>query len=196
MSALTCAQDELPAEERDNLKRAFDLCHDLCRAARGLAGADRRLWLRQDAPGGGHRQPPRWPWASRPSLSSCPTCWTTCGRPSAPPARCASTSVSRRCARRRLLVLDDLGTESASPWAQEKLYQLFNYRYNARLPTVITTAQTHRRGGPAPAHPDARRGALHRLWHHRAQLSGHAPSGGQSASEARSRPEQVEAMTS
>jgi len=41
-----------------------------------------------------------------------------------------------------LLVLDDLGTESASPWAQEKLYQLFNYRYNARLPTVITTSKT------------------------------------------------------
>lgn len=39
-----------------------------------------------------------------------------------------------------LLVLDDLGTQSATPWAQEKLYQLFNYRYNAKLPTVITTA--------------------------------------------------------
>ncbi len=39
-----------------------------------------------------------------------------------------------------LLVLDDLGTESATKWAREKLYQLFNYRYNARLPTVITTA--------------------------------------------------------
>ncbi len=40
-----------------------------------------------------------------------------------------------------LLVLDDLGTQSASPWAQEKLYQLFNHRYNARLPTIITTSQ-------------------------------------------------------
>jgi DNA replication protein DnaC len=39
-----------------------------------------------------------------------------------------------------LLVLDDLGTESATPWAQEKLYQIFNYRYNACLPTVITTS--------------------------------------------------------
>lgn len=39
-----------------------------------------------------------------------------------------------------LLVLDDLGTESATAWAREKLYQLFNYRYNAQLPTVITTA--------------------------------------------------------
>ncbi len=38
------------------------------------------------------------------------------------------------------LVLDDLGTESATPWAREKLYQLFNYRYNARLPTVVTTS--------------------------------------------------------
>jgi DNA replication protein DnaC len=37
-----------------------------------------------------------------------------------------------------LLVLDDLGTHSATPWAQEKLYQIFNHRYNARLPTVIT----------------------------------------------------------
>jgi DNA replication protein DnaC len=39
-----------------------------------------------------------------------------------------------------LLILDDLGTESATPWAEEKLYQLFNHRYNARLPTVITMA--------------------------------------------------------
>ncbi|MGB1249410.1 MAG: ATP-binding protein [Candidatus Promineifilaceae bacterium] len=38
-----------------------------------------------------------------------------------------------------LLVLDDLGTESATAWAREKLYQLFNYRFNAKLPTIITT---------------------------------------------------------
>jgi DNA replication protein DnaC len=38
-----------------------------------------------------------------------------------------------------LLVLDDLGTQSATAWAQEKLYQLLNYRYNARLATVVTT---------------------------------------------------------
>lgn len=38
-----------------------------------------------------------------------------------------------------LLILDDLGTQSTSPWAEEKLYQIFNYRYNQRLPTVITT---------------------------------------------------------
>lgn len=45
----------------------------------------------------------------------------------------------RKC---ELLVLDDLGTQSATPWAREKLYQLFNHRYNTQMPTVITTAQT------------------------------------------------------
>jgi len=38
-----------------------------------------------------------------------------------------------------LLVLDDLGAESATPWAREKLYQLINHRYNERLSTVMTT---------------------------------------------------------
>ncbi len=39
-----------------------------------------------------------------------------------------------------LLILDDLGEQSTTPWAKEKLYQLFNYRYDAELPTVITTS--------------------------------------------------------
>ena len=41
-----------------------------------------------------------------------------------------------------LLVLDDFGEVSATPWAKEKLYQILNYRYNGRLPTVITTRLT------------------------------------------------------
>jgi len=38
-----------------------------------------------------------------------------------------------------LLILDDFGEHSTTPWAREKLYQVINYRYNARLATVITT---------------------------------------------------------
>ena len=38
-----------------------------------------------------------------------------------------------------LLILDDFGEQSTTPWAQEKLYQVINYRYNARLATIITT---------------------------------------------------------
>ena len=43
-----------------------------------------------------------------------------------------------------VLVLDDLGSQSATPWADEKLFQLVNHRYNACLPTVITTNLTMR----------------------------------------------------
>lgn len=38
-----------------------------------------------------------------------------------------------------LLILDDFGTQNATQWAQEKLFQIINYRYINRLPTVITT---------------------------------------------------------
>ncbi|MBA7528784.1 hypothetical protein ES705_20974 [subsurface metagenome] len=38
-----------------------------------------------------------------------------------------------------LLIMDDFGEQSTTPWAREKLYQVINYRYNARLATVITT---------------------------------------------------------
>jgi len=38
-----------------------------------------------------------------------------------------------------LLVMDDFGTQNATAWAQEKLFQIINYRYTNKLPTVITT---------------------------------------------------------
>jgi DNA replication protein DnaC len=38
-----------------------------------------------------------------------------------------------------LLILDDLGKQSTTPWAEEKLYQIINHRYNHQLPTVVTT---------------------------------------------------------
>jgi DNA replication protein DnaC len=38
-----------------------------------------------------------------------------------------------------LLILDDLGREQSSPWAEEKLYQIVVHRHNTRLPTVITS---------------------------------------------------------
>ena len=40
-----------------------------------------------------------------------------------------------------LLVLDGLGSQSASAWAEEKLRQIINHRYSAGLPTVVTTAE-------------------------------------------------------
>jgi DNA replication protein DnaC len=38
-----------------------------------------------------------------------------------------------------LLILDDFGTQNATAWAQEKLFQIINYRYINKLATVLTT---------------------------------------------------------
>lgn len=38
-----------------------------------------------------------------------------------------------------LLVLDDLGVESATPWVNERLDTIVDYRYIRRLPLIITT---------------------------------------------------------
>src|SRR6202142_3256102 len=39
----------------------------------------------------------------------------------------------------KLLVLEDFGTKNAPGWGQEKLFQIVNYRYINKLPTVVTT---------------------------------------------------------
>jgi len=38
-----------------------------------------------------------------------------------------------------VLVLDELGAQKPSPWAQDVLYLILNHRYNRRLPTLFTT---------------------------------------------------------
>ena len=38
-----------------------------------------------------------------------------------------------------LLILDDLGSQTSTAWASEKLYQIIVHRHNARLSTIITT---------------------------------------------------------
>jgi len=40
-----------------------------------------------------------------------------------------------------LLILDDLGAQTTTPWAEEKLFQILNHRSMMRLPTVITSNQ-------------------------------------------------------
>src|SRR5262249_47563559 len=55
----------------------------------------------------------------------------------------SSTTFDRRFNEVRnapLLILDDLGTESATAWAKEKLFQILNHRYITPMPTVITTS--------------------------------------------------------
>ncbi|MFH0914134.1 MAG: ATP-binding protein [Chloroflexota bacterium] len=57
-----------------------------------------------------------------------------------PESKVSYDQLSERVKNTPLLILDDFGEQSTTPWAQEKLYQVINYRYNARLATVITTS--------------------------------------------------------
>lgn len=40
-----------------------------------------------------------------------------------------------------LLILDDLGSQTTTPWAEEKLFQILNNRSMLKLPTVLTSNQ-------------------------------------------------------
>lgn len=57
-----------------------------------------------------------------------------------PESRVSYDSLFEKIKKASVLVLDDFGEHSATSWAQEKIYQLISYRYNARLATVITTS--------------------------------------------------------
>ena len=39
-----------------------------------------------------------------------------------------------------VLALDDMGAERSTPFAEDKLFQIMGYRYEERLPTIITTS--------------------------------------------------------
>ena len=58
----------------------------------------------------------------------------------APTSDVSYTDLFERVRSTPLLILDGLGGHSATPWAEEKLQQILNHRFNARLPTVVTTA--------------------------------------------------------
>ena len=47
--------------------------------------------------------------------------------------------IMARARRVDLLILDDLGTEKATEWAQERLYVLTEYRYEDARPLIVTT---------------------------------------------------------
>lgn len=55
-----------------------------------------------------------------------------------PDSRVAYDELFDRIKQAPVLILDDLGSHSSTPWAQEKLYQIIVYRHSALLPTVIT----------------------------------------------------------
>lgn len=58
-----------------------------------------------------------------------------------PDSRVTYDQLFEEVKRAPLLILDDLGAQSSTPWAKEKLYQLIVHRHNASLPTIVTTRE-------------------------------------------------------
>ncbi|MFC1925800.1 ATP-binding protein [Chloroflexota bacterium] len=131
----------LPPEQRQNLEEAFRLAQNFAQAPDGwlvfqgtngcgkthLAAAIANYNLR----------------AGRPvSVIIVPDFLDHLRSTYSPDSKITYDDFFERVKRAPFLILDDFGEHSSTPWAQEKLYQLINYRYNTRLPTVITTCCT------------------------------------------------------
>ncbi len=129
---------ELPPEQRQNLRQAYNLAVEFARSPEG--------WLIfQGINGCGKTH----------LAAAIANCQLAQGKPVlfvvvpdlldhlrstfSPDSKISYDEFSEKLKETPLLILDDFGEQSATPWAQEKLYQLINYRYNARLPMVCTT---------------------------------------------------------
>jgi len=129
---------ELPLEQRQNLRQAFNLAVEFARSPEGwlifqgvngcgkthLAAAIANYQLAQGKPV---------------FFVVVPDLLDHLRSTFSPDSKISYDEFSERIKEVPLLILDDFGEQSATPWAQEKLYQLINYRYNARLPMVVTT---------------------------------------------------------
>jgi DNA replication protein DnaC len=129
---------ELPAEQRQNLRQAYNLAVEFARSPEGwlifqgvngcgkthLAAAIANYRLAQGKPV---------------LFVVVPDLLDHLRSTFNPDSKISYDEFSEKLKETPLLILDDFGEQSATPWAQEKLYQLINYRYNARLPMVVTT---------------------------------------------------------
>jgi DNA replication protein DnaC len=129
---------ELPLEQRQNLRQAYNLAVEFARSPEGwlifqgvngcgkthLAAAIANYRLAQGKPV---------------FFVVVPDLLDHLRSTFSPDSKISYDEFSEKLKETPLLILDDFGEQSATPWAQEKLYQLINYRYNARLPMVVTT---------------------------------------------------------
>ena len=129
---------ELPPEQRQNLRQAYNLAVEFARSPEGwlilqgvngcgkthLAAAIANYRLAQGKPV---------------LFVVVPDLLDHLRSTFSPDSKISYDEFSEKLKETPLLTLDDFGEQAATPWAQEKLYQLINYRYNARLPMVVTT---------------------------------------------------------
>jgi DNA replication protein DnaC len=127
----------MSAQDRENLHKAFEICEEFAR--------NHKRWLLLEGGYGCGKTHLAAAIANFAVNNGMPTLFITVpdlldslrfayGDP--------ETTFERRFEEIRnadLLILDDFGTQNATPWAQEKLFQIINYRYINKIPTVITT---------------------------------------------------------
>ncbi len=128
----------LPAEQRENLEKAYRLALDFAKSPEGWL-----VFMGVTGCGKTHLASAivnfRYQ-AGQPALFVVvPEFLDHLRSTFGPESKVSYDQVFERVKKASLLILDDFGEQSSTPWAQEKLYQVINYRYNARLPTVITT---------------------------------------------------------
>jgi DNA replication protein DnaC len=134
-------QDELPPNERANLEKAFELCREFAKGPEGwlvLTGEYGCGKTHLAAAIANERQST----GQTALFVVVPDLLDHLRATFSPTSQVRFDKRFEEVRTAPVLVLDDLGTESASPWAREKLFQLFNHRYNAHLPTIVTMAQT------------------------------------------------------
>jgi DNA replication protein DnaC len=129
---------ELPAEQRQNLRQAYNLAVEFARSPEG--------WLIFQGVNGCGKTHLAAAIANRRRAEDKPVFFVVVAdlldhlrSTFSPDSKISYDEFSEKLKGTPLLILDDFGEQSATPWAQEKLYQLINYRYNARLPMVVTT---------------------------------------------------------
>jgi len=129
---------ELPLEQRQNLSQAFNLAVDFARSPEG--------WLVFQGVNGCGKTHLAAAIANYRLAEAKPVLFVVVPdlldhlrSTFSPESKISYDESSEKLKETPLLILDDFGEQSATPWAQEKLYQLINYRYNARLPMVVTT---------------------------------------------------------
>ncbi len=132
-----CKRLNLPLEERQNLEQAFKIAHGFAEAPEGWL-----IFQGQNGCGKTHLAAAIANHRVRHGHQVCfvivPDFLDHLRSTFAPDSKVTYDELFERVKSTPLLILDDYGEHSSTPWAQEKLYQLINYRYNSRLPMVVT----------------------------------------------------------
>ena len=127
----------LPPDQRQNLEQAYKLARDFAEAPDGW-----RIFQGENGCGKTHLAAAIANYRLRNghpvSFIIVPDFLDHLRSTFAPDSKVTYDELFERVKNTPLLILDDYGEHSTTPWAQEKLYQLINYRYNARLPMVVT----------------------------------------------------------